>query len=293
MIYDCFTFFNELDVLEIRLNILKNVADKFVLVEATRTHQGKEKPLYFLENRERYKEFADKIIHIVIDEYPPHEGKSAWILERYQREMIAKGWRNCSEGDIVLVSDVDEIPNPEMIQAHKGEPGVFVFRQDMYCYFINCLNVQNGKNYKWDGTVMCRFDYHLQPTKMRRASILHAGTFSERFLSRMYAKYKLIRWQLSHFKKVKSIENGGWHFTYLGGVEMIIKKLEAFAHTEYNKEQYKNPEKINEILKSGKDIFGRAFHYKFIPIDGSFPDYLVKNKERYIHLMSPAESDEN
>jgi beta-1,4-mannosyl-glycoprotein beta-1,4-N-acetylglucosaminyltransferase len=97
MIYDCFTFFNELDILEIRLNILKNVVDKFVLVEATRTHQGKEKPLYFSENKARYKEFEDKIIHIVIDEYPPYEGKSAWVLERYQRDMIAKDGRIASK----------------------------------------------------------------------------------------------------------------------------------------------------------------------------------------------------
>jgi beta-1,4-mannosyl-glycoprotein beta-1,4-N-acetylglucosaminyltransferase len=285
MIYDCFTFFNELDILEIRLNILKNVVDKFVLVEATRTHQGKEKPLYFSDNKTRYKEFADKIIHIVIDEYPPYEGKSAWTLERYQRDMIAKGWKDCKKDDIILVSDVDEIPNPETILAYKDKPGVFVFRQSMYYYFINCLNVSNGSNYKWDGTIMCKFKYHFTPMDLRKIIYIQPGTTIKRFLPRVYSNYLLMRWQLIHLKKIKCVENGGWHFSYLGGVQMIIKKLEAFAHTEYNKDEYKDPEKIEEALKNGKDIFGRDFHYKFVTLDNTFPDFILKNKEKYKHLL--------
>lgn len=285
MIYDCFTFFNELDLLEIRLHTLNDVADKFVLVEATRTHQGKEKPLYYQENKARYKEFEDKIIHIIIDEYPVYEGKSAWTLERYQREMIKKGWINCSDDDIVLVSDVDEIPNPEMIKTYKDKMGVFVFRQQMYYYFLNCQNISNGSHYRWDGTVMSRFRYHLTPTEMRDMSIFYAGTFSHRFLSRMYATYKFVRWELRHFKKVTSIENGGWHFSYLGGVEMIIKKLESFAHAEYNKDTYKDAQKITEALKEGKDIFGRNFSYQFVPLDNTFPEYILKHKEKFTHLV--------
>lgn len=285
MVYDCFTFFNELDILEIRFNILKNVVDKFVLVEATRTHQGKEKPLYFRENKARFKEFEDKIIHVIVNEYPPYEGKSAWTLERYQREMITKGWKDCLKDDIILVSDVDEIPNPRMIQAYKDKPGIFIFRQNMYYYFINCLNVSNSSNYKWDGTVMCKFGYNMRPTQLRELSILYAGTFAKKFLSRMYAKYKFFRWKLSYLKKVGSIENGGWHFSYLGGAEMIIKKLDAFAHTEYNKNEYKDPKKIEEALKDGKDIFGRNFEYKFVPLDDTFPDFILRNKEKYNNLI--------
>jgi beta-1,4-mannosyl-glycoprotein beta-1,4-N-acetylglucosaminyltransferase len=285
MVYDCFTFFNELDILEIRLNILKNVVDKFILVEATRTHQGKEKPLYFSENKARYKEFEDKIIHIVIDEYPPYEGKSAWTLERFQRDMIAKGWKDCKEDDSILVSDVDEIPNPETIQAYRDKPGVFVFRQNMYYYFINCLNVSNGSNFKWDGTVMCKFKYHLSPMDLRNIIYIQPGNHIERLLPRIYSKYLLWKWELSHFKKVKCIENGGWHFSYLGGVQMIIRKLEAFAHAEYNKDEYKDPKKIEDALKNGKDIFGRNFHYKFVPLDNTFPDFILKNREKYKHLL--------
>src|SRR3954464_1583382 len=99
MIYDCFTFFNELDLLEIRLNELDPVVDKFVLVEATKTHQGKDKPLYFLENKARYEKFLAKIIHVVVNEYPDYEGKSAWLLEHHQRNMIIEGLKECKSGD--------------------------------------------------------------------------------------------------------------------------------------------------------------------------------------------------
>jgi beta-1,4-mannosyl-glycoprotein beta-1,4-N-acetylglucosaminyltransferase len=285
MIYDCFSFFNEFDILEIRLNTLKDVADKFVLLEATRTYQGKEKPLYFNENKARYKEFEDRIIHIILDEYPPYEGKSAWILERYQREMIIKGWTNCKDDDIVLVSDVDEIPDPEMIKKYKDKPGVFLFRQHAFYYYLNCLNVSQGGDYRWDGTVMCKYKYHLKPMELRKMSIIHAGTCVDEFLPRMYAKFKFLLWRLKHFRNVKRIENGGWHFSYMGGVERIIKKIEAFAHTEYNKEKYKDPEKISEALKAGKDIFGRGFEYKFVPLDNSFPKYILEHKEKYKHLI--------
>lgn len=285
MIYDCFTFFNELDILEIRLNVLKEVVDKFVLVEATRTHQGKEKPLYFEENKARYKEFADKIIHIVIDEYPPFEGKSAWTLERYQRQMISKGWDNCSDEDIILVSDVDEIPNPETIEKYRGKPGVFVFQQSSYYYFINCLNVSKGSNYKWDGTVMCKFKYHLKPMDLRDIIYFQPGSYMGKFHIRLYVKFLAFRWQLSHFRRMTCVENGGWHFSFLGGVEMIIKKVEAFAHSEYNKVEFKDAKKIEEALKSGKDIFGRNFQYKFVPLDNTFPEYIIRNKEKYKHLL--------
>ncbi len=285
MIYDCFTFFNELDVLEIRLNVLKNVADKFVLVEATRTHQGKEKPLYYNENKERFSEFSDKIIHIIVDDYPPYQGKSAWTLERYQRDMIARGLTDCKNEDMIMVSDVDEIPNPESVQKYKNATGVFIFRQKMYCYYLNCLNVANGGNYRWDGTVMSRFGYHLSPMQMRELSIVQGGAHSPKFLRQMYNRYRLIRWQLNNRVRIRSVQNGGWHFTYLGGAEMIIKKLEAFAHTEYNDSRYKNPQKIEEIINSGKDIFGRNYSYRFVPLDDSFPEYILKNTEKYRNFL--------
>lgn len=117
MVYDCFCFYNELDLLEIRLNILNGCVDKFVLVEATRTQRNNPKPLYFAENKERYKKFEDKIIHLVLDEYPEHIEQ--WTIENLQRNYIMKGLEQCSDDDIILISDLDEIPRPEYIYIYS------------------------------------------------------------------------------------------------------------------------------------------------------------------------------
>ena len=81
------------------------------------------------------------------------------------------------------------------------------------------------------------------------------------------------------------VEEGGWHFGYLGGADRIIEKLEAFAHAEYNKDEFKNKTTVLEAINNGKDLFGRGFKYSFIEIDNSFPPYIIKNKERFQHLI--------
>src|SRR3954454_8513585 len=116
MIYDCFTFFNELDVLEIRLHVLEEVVDRFVLVEARQTFQRGAKPLYYAENRDRFAAFADRIDHVVVDEFPD-EAIGAFACEAWQRNSIQRGIRSAATGDTILVSDADEIPRPECVVA--------------------------------------------------------------------------------------------------------------------------------------------------------------------------------
>jgi beta-1,4-mannosyl-glycoprotein beta-1,4-N-acetylglucosaminyltransferase len=139
MLYDCFTFLNELDLLEIRLNILNEVVDKFVIVEATRTFSNQLKPLFFADNKERFRRFSDKIIHVVVDTYPPIE--SAWTIEQYQRNCIANALTACHDDDVILISDLDEIPRPEKIREYRDTQGIKVFEQSMFYYFLNYLNV--------------------------------------------------------------------------------------------------------------------------------------------------------
>lgn len=290
MVYDCFTFFNELDLLELRLNILDGVVDKFVLVEATQNHQGKEKPLYFNENKERFSKFSSKIIHVIVDKYPSNPDNNSWVLEHHQRNSIAQGLKDCKPDDVVLISDVDEIPDPEKIKEHKDDRGIKIFRQRMFYYFMNCVNVtdvESGrKKYNWNGTVMIHFsDAGENLQRFRELSLTLLGVNHPKFIHRTY--WKLWMWKNVTMKgmKVRFIANGGWHFSYLGGVERIIKKLESFAHTEYNKEEFKDPKKIEEAIANGKDILGRDFHYKFIPVDDTFPKYLLMNREKYAHLI--------
>lgn len=118
MLYDCFTFFNELDLLEIRLNILNDSVDKFVIVEATRTQNNKEKCLYFEENKARFAKFEDKIIHVVVKEFP--QKLEQWTIENYQRNEIMRGLVNCKDDDVIIISDLDEIPNPKYIKKYKN-----------------------------------------------------------------------------------------------------------------------------------------------------------------------------
>ena len=119
MIYDCFIFFNELEVLELRLHELAAVVDKFVLVEATRTYTNQPKPLYFLENRSRFNEFEKKIIHIIVEDSP--DVSDAWAVEYFLRNCIARGLTQCRPEDWILVSDVDEIPRATTVQRVSRE----------------------------------------------------------------------------------------------------------------------------------------------------------------------------
>jgi len=285
MIYDCFTFFNELDLLEIRLNILNDSIDKFVLVEATKTHQGKDKTLHFAENKNRFEKFLPKIIHVIVDEYPDYEGKSTWVLEHHQRNMILNGLKDCKPDDVILISDLDEIPNPTKISEWKNKSVIKIFRQKTFYYFLNCINATNADSYRWNGTVMLNYSKLEKPQGLREMSMMMMGLFHQKSIHKTY-------WHLWKFfnldlkgKKIIFVPDGGWHFSFLGGVDAIIKKLEAFAHNEYNKEEFKDAKSIEAAISRGKDIFGRNFSYKFISMDETFPKYILENKNKFSHLV--------
>ena len=123
-IVDTFTFFNELELLEVRLNILNDHVDKFVLVESTRSHQNKPKPLFYQENKHLFKKFNSKIEHIIVNDFPEHNYHS---FEHHQRDCIERGLGYCEDDDIVFISDIDEIWNPAKID----------------------LNIDGEKIYKW------------------------------------------------------------------------------------------------------------------------------------------------
>src|SRR5579862_3591918 len=290
MVYDCFVFFNELDLLELRLNILDAVVDRFVLVEATRTFQGKEKPLVFSDNRHRFEDFLGKIIHVVVTEYPDNPGKDPYVLENHQRSMIKEGLRNCDPSDVILISDMDEIPDPVRIIEAISDRGIKIFRQRMFYYFLNCVNAGVAEDdmagSEWTGTIMTRFgDIGDDVGKLRELSMMTPAVHHREFAGWFRWKYWLFRNSTAKRQPIRIIDNGGWHFSFLGGAGRIIEKLEAFAHVEYNKEEFKDPRKIQEAINSGRDILGRGFRYRCIPLDATFPEYLLHNRERYKHLI--------
>lgn len=256
MIYDCFIFFNELELLDIRLNVLNEKVDKFVLVESTRTFTNNPKPLYFQENKHRFEKFSDKIIHVVIDEFP--EFTNAWDYETFQRNSIKEGLKNCNLDDIVLISDIDEIPNLYSINANSEVSDLAFFQQTLYYYFLN-YKLKRAK--LWNGTAILRFKDFTEAQNIR---------------------------DKRNRKKYSKIKNGGWHFSYLGGAEKIKQKIEAFAHQEYNSEKFKDIDRINLMINQGKDLFGRKkYSFKVVKLDNTFPNYILKSKDKYSQLIAP------
>lgn len=272
MIYDCFTFFNELDLLEIRLNILKDVVDKFIIIEGSKTHSGMDKPYNFDINI--FKQFEDKIIYRQFDTFPPF--KNAWIYENLQRNYILEVLNDFAhEEDIILLSDVDEIPNSKAILHYKKHcDGIMSLRQKMYYYF---LNMQNVTEPDWDMAKIFRYKEFFN--RNNNCNFVYSEYLPEEInLDVTPNKIRLMQ-------ELPILRNGGWHFSYLGGVDKIIEKIKSFSHQEFNSEQYTSSETLIKLINAGKDIFGRDFKYKAVNIDDSFPKYLRSNREKYSHLI--------
>jgi len=281
-IYDCFTFFNELDLLELRLKILDSVVDYFVIVEAVKTHAGKSKPLFFEENKKKFKRWEKKIIHIIVEDLPkPGKiffknwkinsvlGLGRWRPEIYQRNQIGKGLKNCKKEDIIIVSDLDEIPNPKKFKELKENSKrgkISLFNQNLSYYFLNGF-----ANSGWQGSRACNFkvfkgDFGGKADRLRRIR-----GFKLRFEMHI----------LRNRKNLKAIKKGGWHFSYLGDIKSIIQKISSTSHSELDKIENKSSEKIKESIKKGEDLYGRGLKIKYIPIDNSFPEEIRRNKKKY------------
>jgi len=285
MIYDCFTFFNELELLEIRLNILNNYVDKFVIVESNWTHAGKTKELHFEKNKHLFEKFLPKIIHVIVEDKPPII-ENSWTFERFQRNAILRGLSNLKKEDRIIVSDVDEIPSPSAIDKYKEEHSITIFKQKMFYYYLNCINSgKNSETYNWCGSTMCSFEFFETPQDLRDISISYLGLQTGNWKSKVVFVLNWINDKRLRKHKIKLAEDGGWHFSYLGGTKRIIEKLEAFAHQEYNLEKYKNPTAIEQAIRDGKDLFGRGFTYRFIEIDSTFPSYIIQNQTKFIELI--------
>ena len=153
-IYDCFQYFNEDHIADLRFNILNDFVDKFVIVESTVNHQGKTKKLHFDINK--YKKFKDKIEYIIVDDTPenikkPHKGGES-LVEQHQRNSIIKGLKNCREEDLIILSDVDEIPDLTKLSEFNKKNKYAVFSQKAFAYKLNLFN--KGEN-NWHGSKMC------------------------------------------------------------------------------------------------------------------------------------------
>lgn len=284
MIYDCFTFFNELDLLDIRLNILKEVVDKFVLVEATRTFTNKSKELFYEKNKSRFSAFGDRIIHVVVDDFPTF--KTPWHNESHQRNAILRGLMDAQPNDLILIGDIDEIPSPDLVTRHSSDPGISVFKQAYYSYY---LNYRNARQRWWYGTKMLSyhdFTHVFDGVKTTYSDLLpqevNEGTTPSK-----------IRMLTPPRKKAKTriIPNGGWHFTNLGGAENLLLKMRSFSHQEYNPSGEGIPvSELSGMIERGEGPFWRMRCFAE-PLDDTYPLYLRENEARYASLIFPVSDD--
>lgn len=291
MIYDCFTFFNELDLLEIRLNVLKDVVDRFVLVESPWTHTGDPKPLFFKLNKARYEMFSSRIIHVVVDDFPPPRPKMternrAWINENFQRNAISRGLVGAHDDDVVLISDLDEIPNPEMVAKFAHTPGIKVFNHAYYSFYLNWRNV---RQFKWLGTRMLSYsDYR---TVFDGVSVFY-NEFMQREVNVGTTATKIrCRFVPRRKARTRIVNKGGWHFTCLGGVEVMLAKLNACAphHGDGRDSDDTNRERVEKLIRQGKGP-GLKMNCFAVPMDDRFPRYVVDNQARFGKFVFPVTS---
>lgn len=252
MITDAFMFFNELELLEIRLHELSSVVDRFVLVEARETFSFRPKPLYYYENRERFRQFWDRIDHRVIDRFPNRS--EPWEAERTQREWALTAFGEGDPDDLFICSDLDEIPRASAITPDIARQGPVVLEQPQYYLYLNCLN--------------------LDDPPLKKALVVR-----RRDLKRSLTEFRALQ--------LPSIPNGGWHFSYLGGLSRVRTKMAAYSHQELNIGHYTSQRNYERALRAGRLHYNSKYRIREVPIDSSFPEHVRNHPERFQHLIAP------
>lgn len=280
MIYDCVPFFNELDILKLRMQIMAPYVDFFVIEEASVTFSGEPKRMIFAENRQLFAEFEEKIRYVAVDN-SPLEGVTTHERDKFQKNQLIRGLSGCKPEDIIIFSDVDEIPDPETLKKllERFEPGkIYHLAQRMFYCFLNMEEVSGNllsitgefpgvERRQWLGTKICSF------SQLPEKGIVYLREVSP------------------EDPRSVRVADGGWHFGYMGGdgerdvAKRIGIKVQAAAHQEYNKSRYLN-EAVDRLL-CGEDIFDRNAKFVRVPIDDSYPEYLRGHQEEYAFLIAP------
>lgn len=261
-------FFNELDILELRLMELYNHVDHFVLVEGNKTHVGNDKEFIFEKNKERFAPWMDKIIYIKVEDFPPDVPNNAQFLENYHRNQISRGLVGIAQpGDKIMVSDVDEIPNMEIVKKYLDYPGWIHFKCDLFYFYVN-NQTANG----FGGVVMAPYEMMTSPQKMR-----------------MMAIRKSAWWGSGGHDNV--VVNAGWHYSYLcgGDPERVKFKANNILEGHNTIEIIGTVEMVAEKIKNQLDLYNRrSSRYKqsFVDISNNKPkslDAWLKKHPEYYH----------
>ena len=279
MVFDCIPFFNELDILKLRLHILSPIVDKFIIEEATVTFSGESKELCFEKNRDMFAEFLPKIEYIIVDDSPIDT--TTHLRDKFQKNALAKGLQTATDEDVIILSDVDEIPNPVVLSeiiANFDSDKIYHFAQRMFYCFVNMEEI-SGKLLSITGEF---------PNVDRR---LWLGT-------KVFSKKSIPNNGLIEIREASTtspnavrVANGGWHFGYMGSSgeknvsNRIGTKVVAAAHQEYNDADILAEARDRLIL--GQDMFGRDAAFRRVEVDDSYPEYLLEHIEEYRYLILP------
>ena len=264
MIYDCFSYWDEDLLLDLRLNILDKHVDFFVIVEGNKTWQNNSKNLRFDINR--FSKFKEKIIYVPVTNMP--DGINPYLRENFQRNSIMRGLEKCKDDDLIIISDLDEIPNPDQLKKFNKKMRYAVFKQSHFYYKFN---LQSENEPFWFGSRICVKKYLKSPQWLRDL----------KFKKRPF-------WRLDKFRLNNIINEGGWHFCNLKKPEQLLYKYKNLCETNdpinFNEridKKYLSLDSINKMITEKKDIIGRNHNYKKVSIDKSFPSYLIDNISNY------------
>ena len=259
MIYDVFMFFNELDLLEIRLEELWDVVDKFVITEATTTHRGQPKKMYYQENIDRFEKYQEKIIHLTMDNL---RSENYFKAERVQRNFFLDKMQ-IQDDDVLILGDVDEIPKSSEIQKYNLPEKMNIHErvflvQTLHHYYVNYVSTK----YKWRGPFMAtgKVLREISPVGLRRKT------------------------QKGSTRGI-TCRDGGWHFSYLGGPAEVLYKINNIAHKEEASKSIEiTYDNIVSRMNRGESLFDDGIKYE-LNNNIELPNYLTKNKEKFSHLF--------
>jgi predicted SAM-dependent methyltransferase len=252
-IFDCFIFFNELDLLDMRFEESFEYVDYFVICEATKTFRGAAKPLVFEQNKQRYARYLSKVRHIVVDDMPEGEASQR---EYYQRNALRRGVSDATPDDVVIISDCDELIRRETLRYLRDHRGYFMLDMPMYQFFLNMRAVAEGWNKAY------AFTYSLNDK---------VGDYNDgrRRSEEVFQRFPGINHR---------VPAAGWHFTFLGGAERVVEKIRAYSHAETWQQRMLQPGGAQFQMLMLKDVGGGRF-LEYCEIDTSFPEAVRRRQK--------------
>lgn len=262
-IFDCFMYRGELDALTIRLHELDRVVDYFVTVESNMTFSGQPRQISFDPDHPRLAPFVHKIRHVVVDDMPSTQ--DPWQREAWQRNAILRGTADASPQDLIVLSDVDEIPRADVIYniSQSASDAVFGLKMDLFYFFVDFKNVQGPQtSFVWSVAASRSLFNLMSPEEMRTG--VRTGKLNATIVDR-----------------------AGWHFSYLMDEEAIKRKIAAFSHQEYNEPGFLSKLNVQDLVRNGRDLFGRD-DFLWARADASLlPKWLQTQREKLSVLFIP------